>query len=81
MRKGLGIIAVLGAVGAGAYWLITLHRHKFTRPFSAKRKAKDKGGKGGKFNYVVCLSCAKEFEYSMDTLEVGKQIDVRLEVQ
>jgi hypothetical protein len=74
-RKGLGVIALLGAVGAGAYWLLTFHRHKFTWPFTAHRKDKSK------IHYVVCLTCAKEFLYDTDTLVVGEQVDIKHEVQ
>ena len=64
------VLGALAAVGAGAVWLLTFHVHKFSRPFSVKRRGK-------KISYVVCLKCAKEFRYNLETLEVLERIDVR----
>ena len=63
------VIGALAAAAAGAVWLFSFHVHKFSRPFSVKRRGK-------KISYVVCLKCAKEFRYDLQTLKVLERIDV-----
>jgi hypothetical protein len=46
------------------------HR-RLTRPFAPITKA----GQPHSHSYVVCLDCAKQFEYDFENMRIGKAID------
>jgi hypothetical protein len=46
------------------------HRH-LTRPFTPVSKS----GAAHSETYVVCLDCAKQFPYDLNTMRMGKAID------
>jgi hypothetical protein len=46
------------------------HR-RLTRPFTPMTKA----GQPHSQSYVVCLDCAKQFEYDFENMRIGKAID------
>ncbi len=69
MRKRwkIGIATMAAASIFPLYWLLTICKHDYTRPFTFRKKD------GTRETYVVCINCGKEFEFDLATMQIGKR--------
>lgn len=67
-KKAVGILSLMAVAGGGLLWLVCHCNHKFSRPFTNMPWKKRR-------SYVVCLKCGAEFEFDLDSMEVGPKID------